>query len=59
VFVCDWVHKPSNVLAALPKSAHPGPKAALGEVYNAENKRRAHAAAKRFEPPLALLWRSR
>jgi hypothetical protein len=26
------------VLAALPKSAHPGAKAALAEIYNAEDK---------------------
>jgi putative transposase len=44
----DWVHKTANVLAALPKSAHPGAKAALAEVYNAEDKRHAQTAAKRF-----------
>lgn len=44
----DWVHKSANVLAALPKSAHPGAKAALAEIYNAEDKRHAQAAAKKF-----------
>jgi transposase-like protein len=44
----DWVHKVANVLATLPKSAHPGAKAALAEVYHAEDKRHAQAAAKRF-----------
>jgi putative transposase len=44
----DWVHKTANVLAALPKSAHPGAKAALADVYNAEDKAHAQAAAKRF-----------
>lgn len=44
----DWVHKTANVLAALPKSAHPGAKAALAEIYNAEDKRHAQAAAKKF-----------
>jgi putative transposase len=44
----DWVHKTANVLAALPKSAHPGAKAALAEIYNAENQRQAQMAAKRF-----------
>ncbi|WP_130336546.1 IS256 family transposase [Micromonospora kangleipakensis] len=44
----DWVHKVANVLAAMPKSAHPGAKAALAEVYNAEDKRHARTAAKRF-----------
>jgi transposase-like protein len=31
------VHKNSNVLAALPKSAHPGAKKALAEIWYAEN----------------------
>ncbi|GLL07239.1 IS256 family transposase [Dactylosporangium matsuzakiense] len=44
----DWVHKTANVLAALPKSAHPGAKAALAEIWGAEDKRHAQAAAKRF-----------
>src|SRR5689334_21068513 len=45
----DWVHKVANVLGALPKSAHPGAKAALADIYNAEDKRHAYAAAKRFD----------
>src|ERR671938_96203 len=36
-----WFHKISNVLGALPKSAHPGAKKALAEIWNAED--RAHA----------------
>jgi transposase-like protein len=44
----DWVHKVANVLNALPKSAHPGAKAALAEIYNAEDERHAHAAVKAF-----------
>ena len=44
----DWVHKTANVLAALPKSAHPGAKAALAEIWGTEDKRHAQAAAKRF-----------
>ena len=44
----DWVHKTANVLSALPKSAHPGAKAALAEVWGAEDKSHARAAAKRF-----------
>ena len=43
-----WWHKLGNVLAALPKSAHPGAKAALAEIYNAEDKDHALAAAKAF-----------
>src|SRR5205085_1859963 len=41
--------KTANVLAALPKSAHPGAKKALAEIWNAEGKRHAHAAVKAFD----------
>ncbi|MFB6393794.1 IS256 family transposase [Polymorphospora lycopeni] len=44
----DWVHKTANVLAALPKSAHPGAKAALAEIWSAEDKTHAQLAARRF-----------
>ena len=44
-----WFHKLSNVLAALPKSAHPGAKKALAEIWNAEDKRHALDAVKAFE----------
>ena len=44
-----WFHKISNVLAALPKSAHPGAKKVLSEIWNAEDKRHAHDAVKAFE----------
>ncbi len=44
----DWVHKTANVLAALPKSAHPGAKAALAEIWGAEDKTHAQLAARRF-----------
>jgi transposase-like protein len=44
-----WVHKTANVLAALPKSAHPGAKKHLAEIWNAEDKTHALAAAKAFE----------
>jgi transposase-like protein len=43
-----WFHKIANVLAALPKSAHPGAKKALSEIWNAEDKRHALDAAKAF-----------
>ena len=43
-----WWHKIGNVLAALPKSAHPAAKRALAEIYNAEDKAHAAAAAKAF-----------
>jgi hypothetical protein len=32
-----WFHKIANVLAALPKSAHPGAKRALAEIWNAQD----------------------
>jgi len=43
-----WFHKIANVLAALPKSAHPGAKKALAEIWNAEDKPHALAAVKAF-----------
>src|SRR5512143_3760505 len=44
-----WWHKQANVLAALPKSAHPGALAALREIYNAEDIDKARVAIKAFE----------
>lgn len=44
-----WFHKQANVLAALPKSAHPGALAAMREIYNAEDIDRAQIAIKAFE----------
>jgi transposase-like protein len=44
-----WFHKTANVLAALPKSAHPGAKKALAEIWGAEDKTRAQAAVTAFE----------
>jgi putative transposase len=43
-----WWHKIGNVLSALPKSAHPSAKAALAEIWGAEDKTHALAAAKAF-----------
>ena len=43
-----WFHKIANVLAALPKSAHPAAKNALAEIWNAEDKTHALAAVKAF-----------
>ena len=39
----------ANVLAALPKSAHPGAKKALAEIWGAEDKDHARAAVKAFD----------
>ncbi len=51
-----WWHKLGNVLAALPKSAHPGAKAALAEIYNAEDKDHAIAAARAFAADYGGKW---
>ena len=51
-----WWHKIGNVLAALPKSAHPGAKKALAEIYNAEDKDHAVAAAKAFAADYGAKW---
>ena len=45
-----WFHKIANILGALPKSAHPGAKRALAEIWNAEDKRHALDAAGRSRP---------
>ncbi len=42
-------HKQANVLAALPKSAHPAALAALKDIYNAEDIDKAQVAVKAFE----------
>jgi transposase-like protein len=44
-----WFHKIANVLGALSKSAHPGAKKALAEIWNAEDKDHARTAVKAFE----------
>jgi transposase-like protein len=51
-----WWHKTGNVLAALPKSAHPGAKKALAEIYNAEDKGHAVKAAKAFADDYGTKW---
>lgn len=39
-----WVHKTANVLAVLPKSAHPGAKKHLADIYHAKDKIHSTAA---------------
>jgi transposase-like protein len=51
-----WWHKIGNVLAALPKSAHRAAKRALAEIYNAEDKTHARAAAKAFDREFGTKW---
>jgi len=43
-----WFHKIANILGALPKSAHPGAKKALAEIWNAEDRSHALDAVSRF-----------
>ena len=43
-----WVHKIANVANALPKSAQPGAKKALQEIYNAEDREHAVKAVGAF-----------
>ena len=45
-----------NTLAALPKSAQPAARAALAEIYNAEDKTHARAAAKAFAAEFGVKW---
>jgi putative transposase len=43
-----WVHETATVLDSVPKSAQPGAKKALQDIYNAEDKQDAQAAIKTF-----------
>jgi putative transposase len=43
-----WFHKIANVLSAMPKTAHPGAKKALAEIWNAEDRRHALDAVAAF-----------
>jgi putative transposase len=51
-----WWHKLANVLAALPKSAHPGAKKALAEIYNAEDRAHAVKAVNAFAADYGAKW---
>lgn len=44
-----WVHKTANVLDCLPKSAQPAAKAAIADIYNAEDKDQTTKAIRTFE----------
>jgi transposase-like protein len=44
-----WFHKIGNVLSALPRSAHPGAKRALAEIWNAEDREHARRAVAAFK----------
>lgn len=43
-----WVHKTANVLDAMPKSAQPGAKKAIQDIYNAEDHDHTEAAVRTF-----------
>ncbi|MFI8008556.1 IS256 family transposase, partial [Streptomyces sp. NPDC086010] len=51
-----WVHKTRNVMNALPKSAQPGARAALQEIYNAEDRAHAEKAVTAFEKAYGAKW---
>jgi len=51
-----WFHKIANVLNCLPKSAQPGARDALAEIWNAEDREHALAAVKGFEADYATKW---
>ncbi|MFD3492660.1 transposase [Streptomyces sp. NPDC058690] len=50
------VHKVRNVMNALPKSAQPGAKKALQEIYNSEDRDHAEKAVKDFERAYGVKW---
>ncbi len=51
-----WFHKIANVLNCLPKSAQPGAREALAEVWNAEDRDHAERAAKAFTETYGAKW---
>ena len=51
-----WFHVQGNVLSALPKSAHPGAKAALAEIFQPEDSEHARKAAKSFADLYGAKW---
>ncbi|MFD3327285.1 IS256 family transposase [Streptomyces sp. NPDC058701] len=51
-----WGNKTGNVVNALPKSAQPGAKRALQEIYNAEDRDHAEKAVKDFGRAYGAKW---
>ncbi len=51
-----WVHKTRNVINALPKSAQPGAKKALQEIYNAQDRDHAEKAIRDFKDAYGAKW---
>ena len=51
-----WFHVQANVLNAQPKSAQPGARAALAEIYSAEDREHAAKAARAFAAEYGVKW---
>jgi len=51
-----WFHAAGNILDCLPKSAQPGARAALAEIYQAEDRAHAETAAKAFVADYGVKW---
>ncbi|MGP5641382.1 IS256 family transposase [Brachybacterium tyrofermentans] len=51
-----WFHKIGNILNALPKSAQPGAKKALAEIWQAEDREHAEAAVRVFADLYGAKW---
>ena len=51
-----WFHVTANVLNCLPASAQPGARAALAEIYNAEDHEHARKAVTAFEADYGIKW---
>ena len=51
-----WFHAAGNILDCLPKSAQPGARDALAEIYNAEDRAHAEQAANAFVANYGLKW---
>lgn len=51
-----WFHKIANTLNCLPTSAQPGAKAALAQIWQAEDKEHAIKAVKAFEAAYGAKW---
>ena len=52
----DWVHKTSNILDSMPKSAHRRAKKAIHEITEAENKKEAIKAIDAFAREFGVKW---
>jgi transposase-like protein len=51
-----WVHRTANVVIVLPKSAQPGARKALQDIYNAEDREHALKAVTAFEHASGAKW---